>query len=247
MSISFAWIAHLMLIAIRLSALFMFTPIQALRQLSIHTRMLLLFSLSILFIINNPNPILIDNLALRSSAEFIHGLSLALGLYAVFSIYQIAGQLIDNQLGINALAFFKPDEQGQESISARLLSMLAVLFFLGSNSHLWMFKGIAHSFIVIPPGSMPTFSGFLPIMKQFGFMFQMAFVLASPLIISLITLDFCCALVTRTMPQINTYFFVLPLKIVLGLIIFIGILPHLNSFTDYVMLHFIDTWQRLLS
>ena len=246
MTLSLPWLQHLLFIATRLSVLFLFTPMQVIRNAPIQIRILIIFSLSSLLLINSSvSPS--ENMLLSCTAEFINGLFLALSISVFFTVYQIAGQLIDNQLGINSLAFFKPDEPGQDSLSARLLSMLAVVFFFSSNSHLWFFKGLTYSFIIIPPGTLTLFSGFMPVLKQFSFMFYMAFLIASPLVISLLSLDFCFALVTRNMPYLNSYFFTLPLKIVLGLIIVILLLPYLNSVNEMMLEHCLQTWQELMS
>ena len=143
MTLSLPWLQHLLFIATRLSVLFLFTPMQVIRNAPIQIRILIIFSLSSLLLINSSvSPS--ENMLLSCTAEFINGLFLALSISVFFTVYQIAGQLIDNQLGINSLAFFKPDEPGQDSLSARLLSMLAVVFFFSSNSHLWFFKGLTY-------------------------------------------------------------------------------------------------------
>lgn len=247
MTVSIGWITYLLFVVIRISAVVLFTPIQAIRALSVHTRLLFIFCFSFLFFSNSSFTPSSDYLALRCISEFTNGLLLALGVHAIFSIYQMAGQLMDNQLGLNSLVFFKPDEQGQESLSARLLSMLGVLFFFGSNGYLWFFKGLYYSFIIIPPGTIEVFNGFKPIMKQFSFMFSMSFIIASPIVIALLTVDLCGALITRTMPQINTYFFTLPLKIILGLIILMFMLNYFTPITDTIFNQFFQGWQELMS
>ena len=247
MTLSLPWIIHLLFVVIRLSSLFFFTPIQAIRQISVPTRILLIFSFSLLIVFSTQGSTPTNNLVLRCLAEFTNGLILATSLCAVFSIYHIAGQLIDNQIGLNTLAFFKPDETGQESLSALLLSMLAVLLFFGSNGYLWLFKGLSYSFIIAPPGAITLFNGLSPILKQFGFMFSMSFLMASPIVIALVAIDFCSALITRTMPQVNPYFFTLPLKIILGFLIFIMMLQYITPLTDIIMEHCFHTWQEVLS
>jgi flagellar biosynthetic protein FliR len=247
MNVSLPWVAHLLFITIRLSALFLFTPIQAIRQLPAPMRLILVFSFSLLVHLNTPAPASTDYLFARSLAEFANGLILATSLYAAFSIYQIAGQLIDNQTGLNSLTLFKPDEPGQEPLTSRLLSMLAVLLFFGSHGYLWLFKGLSYSFVISPPGALVLLNGLNPIMKQFGFMFSMSFIMASPIVIALMTIDFCSALITRTMPQVNTYFFTLPLKIILGLIILILMLQYIAPLTDLIMEECFHTWQEVMS
>ncbi len=247
MTISFPWLISALFIAIRLSMVVLFTPIHALRQVPIHVRLLFIICLSIILVSNLATIASDDSrLLLRCLAEFTNGLLLSLCLFALFSIYHIAGQLIDNQIGFNSIVLFNPHEHSQESLSARLLTMLAVLFFFTSNSHVWLFKGLSYSFQIIPPGGLNVFQGLTPIIKLFGLMFSLSLVLASPLIITLLSVDFCSALLTRTMPQINAYFFSLPAKIIFGLILLIVLLPYFSTLTQSFTDYWLHSWQEVV-
>ena len=248
MTLSLPWINHLFFIAIRLSAVLLFTPIQAIRQLPIHIRLLLVFIFSILFIGNTPNTALNNNhLLISGLVEFANGLILATSLYAAFAVFQIAGQIIDTQMGLNSLLLFKPDEHGQESVTGHLLSMLALLFFFSIDGHLWLFKGLCFSFTIIPPGTLSLFAGISPVLKQFSFMFSLSLMIASPIIIALVTLECASAILTRNIPQMNSYFFVLPLKIILGFIILILMLEYMNPLAQLAFESCFSTWQELMS
>jgi flagellar biosynthetic protein FliR len=100
--------------------------------------------------------------------------------------------------------------------------------------------------VIIPPGAMLLLNGFKPLINQFSFMFSMSFIIASPMIIALVTIDFCSALITRTMPQVNTYFFTLPIKIILGLAMLSMMLPYLAPITDRIMEECFHAWQEFM-
>ncbi|MCL9682621.1 flagellar biosynthetic protein FliR [Legionella maioricensis] len=249
MTLSFSWITCLLFITIRLGTVLLFTPIQAIRQLPVHTRLILIFIFSILLMNYVPNQEILDNstILIGGIVEFSNGLILAASLYAAFSVFQIAGQIIDNEIGLNSLAVFNPNEHSQEPLTSRLLSMLAVLFFFGLDGHVWLFKGFSYSFVIIPPGSLALFAGFTPIIKQFGFMFTLAFMIASPIIVALLAIDLCGGIITRNMPQINTYFLILPVKILIGLILLTLMLNYINPLTNTVFENCFHTWQDFLS
>lgn len=249
MTLSLPWITNLFFIAIRLGMVLLFTPIQAIRQLPIPTRLILIFAFSMLIANYTPYLQFIDNhtILISSIVELSNGLILAASIYAVFAVFQIAGQLIDNEMGLNALAVFNPGEHHQEPFSSQFLSMLAVLFFLGLNGHLWLFKGLAYSFTIIPPGSIALFPGFAPVIKQFSFTFTLAFMIASPIIVALLAIDLCGAVITRNMPQINTYFLIIPIKIFLGLILFIFMLNYISSPLNTVFEYCFRAWQEFMS
>ena len=249
MTLSLPWLTSLFFISIRLGTVLLFTPIQAIRQLPVHIRLILIFIFSILMVhfVPSRESLVNSSILLGGIAEFSNGLILAASLYAAFAVFQIAGQLIDNEMGLNSLAIFNPSEHSQEPLSSHLLSMLAVLFFFGLEGHLWLFKGLAYSFVIIPPGTMSLFAGFNPVIKQFGFMFTMALMIASPIILALLSIDLCGAVITRNMPQINTYFLTLPIKIILGLIILAMMLNYLNPICNTVFEHCFQTWQEIMS
>ncbi|KTD35314.1 flagellar biosynthetic protein fliR [Legionella moravica] len=249
MTISTAWLIQLMFITIRLGTVLLFAPVQAIHQLPLKVRLLFVFACSALVSCSLSAHVPLDNLhiLLGGIAEFANGLILATGLFAAFTVFQIAGQLIDNETGLNSLAIFNPAEHSQEPLSSRLLTMLAVLFFFGLDGHLWLFKGLSYSFVIIPPGAIALFAGFIPIIKQFGFMFSVGFMIASPIILALLALDLFGGLLTRNIPQISSYFLILPLKICLGLFLLSMMLGSMYPISNRVFERCFQTWQDIMS
>lgn len=233
--LSASYIEQLFFVSIRLGTVLLFTPISAIKQLPILVRLMLIFSLSLLFTEANSTTTL-DNLALAlaSLAEAAKGLMLAASIYASFAVFAIAGHLIENQMGLNALAIFNPAEHSEVALSSHLLSMLAILFFFNADGHLWLLKGLAYSFLLSPPGSLTLFLEFTAIIKQFGLMFSLAFMIASPLLLTLLLIELGAGLLTRSMPQMNTWFLVLPIKIVLGFVVLRLMMDYLIPQTNLV-------------
>jgi len=216
-------LSTLFLVAIRLGTVLLFSPIEAIRLLPIHTRLFLVLIVSLLVVANVSFPSSANNelsLLLSGVAEFCNGLILSLSLYACFAVFQIAGQLLDTQMGFNSLAILNPSDHSHEPLSSRLLLMLAVLFFFALEGHHKLLQGLTLSFKIIAPGEIALFKGFSPIIQQFSFMFSLALLIASPVLVSLLIIDISAAVLTRNMPQISTYFLTLPIKILLGLFIF---------------------------
>jgi len=223
------------LIAIRLGTVVLFSPIEAIRLLPVHTRLILVLILSAIMMANVTMPDGdLDDLSLVSGAicELCNGLILSLSLYACFAVFQIAGQLIDTQMGLNSLAILNPADHSHDPLSSRLLMMLAVLFFFALNGHQKLIQNLALSFTLIPPGKPLVFDGFSPIIQQFSLMFSFGFMLAAPIVIGLLIVDISAAVLTRNMPQISTYFLSLPVKIMLGFFMFILLLNYVSPFMD---------------
>lgn len=249
MTLSLNWITHFSFISIRMCTVLLFTPIQAIRQLPLHSRILFIFTTSFLVLMSLSGTLGLanNNFILGGIAEFSNGLILATSLYAAFGVFQIAGQLIDNQMGLNSVAVLNPSQHSQESLSSHLLSMLAVLFFFNMNGHIWLFKSLAYSFLIIPPGTLALFSGFKLIVKQFAFMFNVALMIATPLLLILLAIDLSTAALIRNMPQMNGFFIILPIKILLGLILLGLMLSYINPVINQVFTYCFQTWKVLLS
>lgn len=250
MTITISTLSTLFFVAIRLGTVLLFSPIEAIRILPIHTRLLFVMIISGLIVANLSFTYEYTqelSLALSSLAEFFNGLILSLSLYATFAIFQIAGQLIDTQIGLNSLAILNPADHSHELLSSRLLHMLAVLFFFALDGHHKLLQGLAASFKLMPPGSLKLFNGFLPVIEQFSCLFSLSFMIASPIIASLLIIDITGALLTRNMPQVSTYFLILPIKIMLGLFILSLMLNYLNPIMNTLFQLFFQQWQKIMS
>ncbi len=155
---------------------------------------------------------------------------------SLFAVFNIAGYLMDTQIGLNAMALFNPTEHSHDPLSARFLNLLATLFFLGMNGHHWLLRGIADSLQVAAPGQLFLTADYRLLIKHAGLMFSLAFMLASPIMLGLFLVDTSAALLTRNMPQISTYFLLLPLKIMLGLALFMATLNYFQPFYEHAMM-----------
>lgn len=250
MTISVAPLTTTFLVAIRLGTVLLLSPIEAIRLLPIHARLLLVVILSMLVVANLSLPAMPSNevsLVMSGLAEFCNGLILSISLYAAFGVFQIAGQLMDAQMGLNSMAIFNPADHSNEPLSGRLLVMLAVLFFFAVGGHLKLVQGLVMSFMIIAPGQLSLFNGYAPIIQQCSLMFSLAIMIASPVVISLLIIDVAGAILTRNMPQISTYFLTLPIKIMLGLFVFGLLLTYVNPAIDYVFASCFQSWTVIFS
>lgn len=237
------------LIAIRLGMVLLLSPIDAIRLLPMQARLLLVFVLSVIMVANMPSlTIKTDDLSLVASAlsECCNGLILSLGLYASFGAFQMAGQLIDTQMGLNSLAILNPADHSHDALSSRLLVMLAVLFFFMMDGHHALIQGLAMSFMLITPGKMVLFNGFLAMLYQYSLMFSLTILIASPVVISLLMIDITGAIITRNMPQINTYFLIIPIKIMMGLFMSSMLLSTIKPLMQTIFSWYFQSLQRAM-
>lgn len=78
-------------------------------------------------------------------------------------------------------------------------------------------------------------------------MFSMAVLLAGPIVLTLMIIDFSSAILTRNMPQVNTYFLTLPIKITLGLFMFSLLMNDINPFMQKVFQAYFQLMTEVMS
>jgi flagellar biosynthetic protein FliR len=233
-----ASLTTLLLVAIRLSVILLLSPIEAIRILPMPIRLIIVFIISLLLTAHMPSSSWMSydtvTIFIKAAAEFFNGLLISLSLYAAFAAFQIAGQLLDTQIGLNGMSLINPSHNAEESISGRLLTLIAGLCFFTLNEHHYLLQGICISFEQTEPGTSIIAHGFEPIIRQCGLMFTLAILLAMPIIALLFIIDISAALFTRNMPQVSIFFLTLPLKILLGLGMFYLLLTELSPFIEQV-------------
>lgn len=213
-----AWLSTFFCVVIRLGVVILFSPIEAIKQLPFMVRLLLTFLISLLLLPSIPTVQIHTNLQLLGASLFecINGLMMLLGMQAALTTFQIAGQLIDNQMGLNAMVIFNPAEAIQESFTGRLFTLFAVYLFFTENYHHTLLLALKLSFTMTQPGQCVVFSRFLDI-NHIGSLFILSFLMAAPLLTALLCIDISGAVLMRNMPQVNTWFLILPLKILAGI------------------------------
>lgn len=142
---------------------------------------------------------LVANLLTQAVAGFAVG---ALVL-VVFSAVQVAGDMIDHQVGFSLGAVLDPVSGNSSSPFGRLHQLLAVAIMFGIDGHLLVVRGLVRS-VEVAPGGMPdpgvvaeTFAG------AFAMMFVAAAEIALPILAALLCAEIALGLLGKAAPQLN--------------------------------------------
>ncbi len=161
--------------------------------------------------------------------EVVMGLALGMAVNCLFMGIQSGGELLGYQMGFTMINFADPLSGNQTGAAAFFLWMVSALVFLTLDGHLYMIKGFATSFALVPPGQL--FLGQL-VLDQVIYLVAQVFVLAlqiaAPVMIALFLVEVTLALMARTSPQIHIMEFGFPLKIGVGFF-FLGLLMTIMS------------------
>ena len=157
--------------------------------------------------------------------ECLVGLTIGLLAYMLLSAVQMAGGLIDFQMGFSMASVIDPQTGVHTPLTGQYLYTFALLFLLSINGHHLLLDGIYYSYQFIPLSS-PFIAfgseGLLTfIVESFSMAFMIAFQMAIPIVGSLFLVDVALGIVARTVPQMNIFVVGFPVKIIVGLILLI--------------------------
>ncbi|MDH7576747.1 MAG: flagellar biosynthetic protein FliR [Bacillota bacterium] len=144
----------------------------------------------------------------------------------VFSTLQLAGQMIDMQIGFGIVNVIDPQYGIQIPVLGNFKYILAVLFFFVINGHHLLLTALTRSYHTIPIGNLHfsgTFYSF--IFTLAGELFSTALKISLPVLGALFITDLALGIVARTVPQMNVFIVGLPLKIGVGLGLLMLIMP----------------------
>jgi len=164
------------------------------------------------------------DMALLLLGEVVIGLVLGMAINFLFMGIQAGGELLGFQMGFTMISFADPLTGNQTGLAAYFLWLTSILTFLSLDGHLYMIKGFAASFSILPPGALHIGENILwEILNLSAQVFVLALRIAAPVMVALFMVEVALGLVARTSPQIHIMEFGFPIKIGVGFF-FVGLL-----------------------
>jgi flagellar biosynthesis protein FliR len=218
-----AWLAGVALLALRVAATFMMTPVLYAMPLPAPVRMLLVLGLSMALAAGLSVPPNAwagwSTFMLAAIAEVALGATLGLGILLAFGAFSVAGQLLDIQLGFGMAQIIDPVTRRPIPILTSAFEYLAVVVFFLVNGHHALLRGIGYSLERFPVGAPWTLAhAVAPLLKQVGGLFSLGFALAAPVVFCVLLVEFALSVIGRNLPQMNMFTMGIPVKILAGLI-----------------------------
>jgi flagellar biosynthetic protein FliR len=189
----------------------------------------------------------IDDLSLVAfvvvvAKEAIIGLLLGYTTTVFFSVFYIAGQIIDMQMGFQMGGMFDAQLNSQVPISGNLLYAFAILTFLQLNGHLKLLYILYHCYEAIPiMGGNIVASLTNVVITGFFVAFTLAVRLVLPVILIMLIIQGVLGVMVKFIPQLNIFIIGIPIKIFIGFfVLFYMVSPMVNMFEtifDEMMLY----------
>jgi len=228
---------YFVLVVIRITAIFFTAPILSSRNIPSLIKIAIAFLTGVIIfpVIDKTGvmPSDIMGFGLLVFKQVIMGVIVGLSAYMIFAAIQLAGQIVDLQMGFGIVNVIDPMSNTQVSIMGQFQFVLGILIFLSINGHHFLFRAISDSFYIVPLNDVGVTTATVnKLTDLFYNMFVLAFKIAGPATIALFLTNLTLGLVARTLPQMNVFIVGLPLNILVGigaLLIALPILVNLFS------------------
>ena len=169
--------------------------------------------------------------ALLAKEVFV-GFTLGFIASLVFEAVQVAGRIVDFQRGSTMGELYAPQLQSQVSELGQFKLQLAIVLFIAIGAHRFFISALLQSYEFIPALGFPKFgAGWSPaaelIVKMTASVFSIGLQLAAPALIALLLTDLFFGIINRVAPQVNVFFLSMPVKMLVGIVVILIILPML--------------------
>jgi len=247
-----SWVVHFLLITARISVLFVITPLLARQSIPAMAKIGLSILLAAIVINFAPPPEVYpyDNLfslAFAVLSEFMAGLVIGFVTLLFFNIVYTAAHVMDMQIGFSMAQIFDVSAGGQVAVTSALLNFILIVVFILSGAFTQLIAMMARTFEVIPVGA-----GVLRLevaelaLLLFIRCFEIALMVAMPLVASALILEVALGVIVRTAPQMNVFVVGIPLKVLLGLIVLLMMVPVFTSFSNVIFTNMFDAIDQMV-
>ena len=145
--------------------------------------------------------------------ETVFGLAIGYVTNLVFSAVEIAGNLIDFQVGFSMGSVFDPNIGISASNYGRLYYWLSIMVFFLLDMHHVVINTLIKSFEYVPLNALSyNVASAEAVLKIFSRVFELGVNLAAPMIIVVLMADVVLGIISKTVPQINVLMLGMPLK-----------------------------------
>lgn len=174
--------------------------------------------------------------------ELIVGVAMGLTGQVLFAALQIGGELFSLNTALTFASIVDPVNNAQQAIISQLFILLGTFVFISGGGDAYYIRALAHSFEVVPPGTVQAGMAAPIFIEMATSLFLLGVQIASPFIVVLFLMDLSFAIFGRIMPRANIFFIALPLKMGIGFMLMLWVLPYAPTAFDMI---FDRIWEYL--
>lgn len=234
-------VAAFLLVLTRTSGIFFISPFLGSMNISAKVRAGAAIALAVLLfpivvknaVIHAPDTIIM--FAFTIVKELFIGWLIGLVGFIVLSAVNMAGKIMDMQVGFAVVSMMDPTTQQQTGLIGTFLYNLTLIYFVITNGHHVIISALAESFRIIPLDSM-VWNDSLPqlINDLTAGIFTNGMKIAMPVTFAILLTNVGMGILARTMPQMNIFVVGIPMHLMIGTGMISMVLPFYILFLDVI-------------
>lgn len=165
-----------------------------------------------------------------------------------FGIVVIGGEVMDMQMGMSMSKIYDPSSNVSAGITGSFLNIILIFLFFSANGHISLIKIFITSCKLIGIGSFQIPQDlFRNMVEMFSQILILSMKLAMPLMAVEIILESGIGVLMKAIPQIEVFSVNVQLKIIVGLLLILMLVPTFSTFIDKVLTLMFDQIRNSLS
>lgn len=233
--IDWAQLTLFILVTARVSGFILFNPMLGRRNIpsAFRTGMILVLSLFVMGVTTQQVSIPVGTMELvvRMVLELAVGLLLGMAVSFLFYIPQMAGLMIDTQMGMTMNQIYDAGSQANMSVSGTLLNILMTLLFFAAGGHLTLLRIFITSEEIVPYGAVslgiPAYNYMLELFAECT---VLAVKLCMPILAAELIAQVGMGILMKVIPQINVFAINIELKVIVGLALLLVLIVPFSEF-----------------
>ncbi len=216
---------------VRPGAAFVVAPVFSARTLPLQVRLILALAIAMaasgrVAIVLPPEGLGSLNGIVLVAGEIVIGAMIGFAIQIGYAGALVAGEYIAGAMGLGFASMVDPAGGAATPVIASLLSVIALLIFVGADGHLHLIRIIVDSYSSFPPGAgIPSGDAMLSLTLFGGQVFSAGLLIALPVMSAVIFVQIIMGILSRTAPQMNLFAVGFPVAILTGLILLAMVMP----------------------
>ena len=187
-------------------------------------------------------------LMLRLLLELMLGLLLGMVMNFFFCIPQLAGEVVDTQMGMTMNQIYDTASQANMSTTGVVLNVLMTLLFFAANGHHTLLRIILTSEQIVPYGqAMLSTAALNAVMQLFVQCIVLAVKLALPILAAELVGQVGMGILMKVIPQINVFSINIELKVMIGLGLLFMLIAPLSEYLLQIEVTMLESISRILA
>lgn len=224
----------LLLVTLRVAGVTAVSPVFANRFIAVPVRVFFTFLLALLILPGAravPEALEGYGFAAACVLELVVGLLIGFLSQLVFSVFLMAGAVLDFDMGLAMASVIDPVYSQSQQLLGSFFNTLALVVYFGFNAHHWLLRALAESYAALPAGGLSLDSPAFPyIVTLFGKMMAAAVQMVLPFMAVMLLTTAVLGAVNRAVQQFQLFQISLGVKSVMGLVMLLLVLPYLLGF-----------------